>query len=406
MTYRLSGEKLIHSYPKLPELAAFEIMVVPGDCEIPKGSNLFVQARAVGYEPQQVELYFKRKRESTWQIFPMERAETGEYYYTLTHVNEISSYYIKMDHRKSASFKIKIYESLEIERAIWKMNFPEYMNMPEQTKQGWRDKITVPRGTSLYLSLNMNRPVNHGWVLVDNEKKFALIPAGKKELVTNIVADDDMVLKLDVRSVDGDRLMNQSSLWVQTIPDLAPYLEVLEPQLKNYAFPTEEIPFKLSINDDYGISAVTAVVRYQEKEERIEWLPAGQNPDEMILEDVLDLERFQLESRDLVYVFLEIRDNYPNTEAHVVRSSLFTFFIRDYYEEFKLDQPDPKVPSLRSLVEDILVNQEEIMENTWDFASAFKGPKPTGWEAPPTDILEPVPPPIVPLKPPTVEVEK
>lgn len=78
---------------------------------------------------------------------------------------------------------------------------------------------------------------------------------------------------------------------------------------------------------------------------------------------------------------MEVKDNNPAAE-HTVKSPLFTFLIRDYVEQFKLNAPDPTTPSLRSLFEDILVEQEKIMSDAWDFHSRLRSDEPQGVERP------------------------
>jgi hypothetical protein len=66
-----------------------------------------------------------------------------------------------------------------------------------------------------------------------------------------------------VKSTDGEPLLNVAALWIQALPDLLPYVEVLEPQLHTYVFPTEEIPFEINMDDDHGIKSVTLVIHYR-----------------------------------------------------------------------------------------------------------------------------------------------
>ena len=103
----------------------------------------------------------------------------------------------------------------------------------------------------------------------------------------------------------------------------------------------------------------------------------------MTLKPVLNLERFKLYSRDLIFGYVEVRDNYPGNPPHIVRSGLFAFLIRDYVEQFKLTTKEPEMPSLRKLFEDILVDQERVMQDMWNTLSAPPLEMPTGWDEAP-----------------------
>lgn len=358
----------------------WDIQVVPGNCEIASGSNILIQAQVIGSSQpiRRAELHIQSQLDSGWQILPMTRSGENAFQYTLAHVTSASTYYVKAEQQESARFEIRLYEALKLERAIWKIDPPAYTNLPIQQRQGWREQLTVPRNTRLSLELNFNRPVQPGWLTVQGDHKFKLEKGSAQQLNTNFTASEDMVLRMEVQGVQGEPVAGVPSLWIQTIPDLSPYLEVLEPQLQNYVFPTEEVPFEISANDDYGLSRVTLVIRYQGKETRIEWLPTDTQTDKIVLHPVLDLERFQLRSRDLVFAYVELQDNYPGNDVHIVRSPLFTLLIRDYVETFKNPQPDAVDPSLRMLFESVMIEQESIMQDTWDYISRLPTENPAG----------------------------
>ncbi len=359
----------------------FQIEVIPGHCDITRGSNVMIQARVKGSQPSEVTLYVKQKQDPAWRIFVMEPAGDSLYQHVLTYVTEPSVYFVKAEEQESLRYQIKLSQALSVEKALWRIHFPEHTNLPEESRQGWGPKITVPEGTRIRLELTMNRPVGTGKVLGESGREYRLSPGADRTLITDLTVSNDEMLRLDIRTTEGEPLMGVPAVWIQTLPDLLPYLEVLEPQFHNYVFPTEEIPFEVNVNDDYGMKSVTLVVRYQGKEERIEWLkPEDLKKDKITLKPVLDLERFKLFSRDLVFAYIEVRDNFPGDPGHVVQSPLFTFLIRDYVEYFKLKSKQPETPSMRALFEGVLIEQEKIMSESWDYISRLPGEAPKGWE--------------------------
>ena len=204
-----------------------------------------------------------------------------------------------------------------------------------------------------------------------------------QRITASFTASQDLMVHLDITGKENELLWGVSPLWVQTLPDLDPYLEVLEPQLQSYVFPTQEIPFKANINDDYGIRSVVLVIRYQNKNVRIDWTPKGPVSKNIALNKILDLERFKLFSQDFVVAHLEVRDNYPGDPPHLVKSSLFTFVIRDYVEQFKFRNKESDMPSLRKLFEDVLSEQEKVVQDSWDYLSMSPLETPKGWEEAP-----------------------
>lgn len=375
--------------PSGEALPLFEIQVLPGHCAIPKGSSLTVRAKIPDYRPKQVKIFMRTSEDGAWQVFPMQQTPAGDYEYALTHLSAPSFYYVKADHQQSETFEIRILESFGLAQAHWRLEFPVHTRLAEQRLDGWRHKISVPRGTVIHLNLAMTRPVRDGWLGADGGGRYPLSAEPSGILTASFTARADTLLHLEAQSTSGEPLMGVEPVWIQTLPDLPPYFEVLEPQFQNYVFPTEEIPFVIKVNDDYGIASVMLVLHFHGREERIEWLPAGQIPESIHLEKILDLERFRLHSKDLIFGYLEIRDNDPEDGGHLVRSSLFTFLIRDFIEQFKISVRPPDEPSLRELFEDLLVAQEKILEDTWDFLSIPSDDVPTGWEEEPPNYHSP-----------------
>lgn len=357
--------------PVKSPVPGYELIVSPGDCEIAKGTNLQIVAQTPGYSARRAEVFVRTARESVWEAFPMNRTENSKYEFTLSNLQEPTLYYVKADERQSPNFGIKLFEPLSMELAVWEMRFPDYMQSPVKRKQGWKQKLSVPEGTKLKVHFRFNKPVASGWMLFEGKNRAPLKIVSDKELETSFQAFKDNVLSLEIVSKDGEVLAGLNPLWIQVIPDLPPFLEVLEPQEQNYVFPTEEIPFEITVNDDYGIKNVTLVLNYQGKEKRIEWVPTGPIQRDLALKPILELEPLELKSRDLVAAFIEVKDFAPDEEKHTVRSGNITFLIRDYVEQFSLKDDPPTLPSLRSLFEDLIVEQEKIVQETWDYLSMF-----------------------------------
>lgn len=360
---------------------SFTIKVFPGDCKVIKGNSLEVKASAVGRDPERMEFYVKHAKDPSWQVYGMTSKGEGNFEFLWTHITEPSHYFVKADGETSAVFDVQLYEPLGMTRVLWKLHFPEYMNLKDQTQLGWKRKITLPEGTKIDVAIQMNQPVKEGRLMVKGGDAIVMKKdVSKTALGASLEVDGDLVLDLEIQGEKGDPLLGMSSLWIQALPDLLPYVEILQPQLQGYVYPTEEIPFEISVNDDYGVKSVTLVVHARGEEKRIEWIAPGQNPTETLLYPVLELERFHLDSRDLVFAYLEVLDNNPAENREPVRSAMMSFLIRDYVEQFRMNDPASRDPSLRTMFEDLLVDQEKILQDTWDYLSMSPRSAPVGWD--------------------------
>ncbi len=378
--------RLIRSNQKMPppvrEAPPFNIQVVPGDTQIVRGSNLLVEVTTPGYNFKQGDIYFKNNDETAWRIHSGKALSGDRFQVLLQHVVSPGSYRAVVDGNPSPVFQVKFYESLRAERVRWMLTFPSYMKLKEHNRQGWNGKITVPRGTKVRVEFSFNQPVQQGWLLERGKQRFPLALKSSRVLEANFIAEEDLKLTPQVESESGGMKLEAPEVWIQTLPDLAPYLEIMEPQIHNYVFPTQEIPFEINANDDYGIRSVTLVIRYKGKEERIEWFHSDKAQDTVELKPILKLEAFKLQSRDLIFAYLEVQDNYPgNDPDHVVRSPLISFLTRDYVEQYKIQSPKNEKPSIRQQFEEVLADQEKIMSDTWDYITMPPKDQPVGWDA-------------------------
>lgn len=346
----------------------FEILVKPGNCEVGRGQNLFVQVHTPDYKPKKVFLYLKHPTDPAWREHEMKEQKDGSFQYQLTYLIDSGIYFVGVDQQFSSKYKISMYEPLSIERVAWKINYPQYTRMAEETRQGWGMKFSVPMKTKVQLELKTNRPVKQSYLMSIAKEKIPLIASEDGSLTASLEITQDEILKLQLFDEHDQAVLGLPSTWIQVVQDLLPYLEVLQPQNHNYTFPTEEIPFEINLDDDYGIKSVTLVMRYKGEEKRVEWLTDGTTAKVLNLKPILQLENYNLQSREMIFAHVEVRDNYPD-EEHVVKSELFSFLIRDYVEQFKLNAPENNEISLRKLFEGVLVEQEKIMSDSWDYLS-------------------------------------
>src|SRR5207247_5704061 len=59
---------------KPPNLDAFELKVMPGDITVARGSDVTIQAVAMGFDPQRAEVHLRYANGTQWEIATMEVA--------------------------------------------------------------------------------------------------------------------------------------------------------------------------------------------------------------------------------------------------------------------------------------------------------------------------------------------
>jgi len=359
------------------KLASFSIEVKPGSSEVPLNGSLMVQAQIKGgYQAAKTEIYVRYAGKLAWNVLPMQSRGAGYYDYLLSGITRDAVYFVQADGRQSGTFTIHVSKKFALESVVWEIIPPAYTGTPPQRKQGWVEKLTVPEGSTLKVRFKTNHRVLRGGFAGEEGRPAAFFPVSDTELETSFAVTENRILKIDLESASGEKVQGLEPVWIQTVPDLQPFIEILEPQIQNYVFATEEVPFQISVNDDYGISAVTLVLQFKGKTVKLDLLPAASRGQrELQLKPRLEFENYDLSSRDLVFAYVEVQDNYPGEPKQLARSSLFTFMIRDYVEQYKLNLPAYDQPSFRSLFEDLVFEQSEITREVWDYLSFLETEK-------------------------------
>jgi len=116
---------------------------------------------------------------------------------------------------------------------------------------------------------------------------------------------------------------------------------------------------------------VELVLRYKSRLKRINLLEHAidESKKDMTIEYVAFLEDFNVKSGEIVFGYVEAKDAFPSKSSHAIKSPLFSFMIRKFWEGFKPVQQDSMLKHLRELVNDVLGEQERLTSDTWDLIS-------------------------------------
>ncbi len=351
-------------------LPDFTLEVIPGDSSIPAESSLEVQARTGAYVPRSVRLEMRTGERESWRILPMSASANGSFHQLIPQVTRGFEYFVRADHKTSATFRVQLFDPLRLEETRWDLHFPDYLRFTDESRSGWKDKLVVPDGTRVGVQMIFNQPVSGVFLANAQGQSVKLNPVNPTEAAGEFLAEREASFELLAQSGGGDFLSGLSPCRLVVIPDLPPYLEVKMPLAENYIFATEEVTFEVYASDDYGLEGLDLVVQWRDKRWVEPLLAAGGRPKDARVHFRFPFERTDVRPGDLAFVYVEARDAHPAREQAGTRSALFFFAIRDYYDIFKPLEKEEEAVTLRDLFDPILIEQKKELEEAWDILTA------------------------------------
>ena len=220
--------------------------VEPGNCRVPRGSNLTIRARAFynGHELSDLKLLIET-------AIPPVLYHMDDGAFTLKHLSRDLVYSIKTGRESSEKFSIRVVAPPPIPDFKLTVVPPAYIGRkPETLSPGEGFKHSVPEGSSVTISCGGIQP--HLFV---NGK---LQPAG-----VPFPVHEDLKLRISLRDREGLLFENAWSGELKCLKDRPPEVRFLNTKNNLEAGYGEQIPIRISASDDYGIASLRLIAEVE-----------------------------------------------------------------------------------------------------------------------------------------------
>ncbi|MCG8606849.1 hypothetical protein MJD09_17920 [bacterium] len=329
---------------KIPTLKAVpSLQVTPGDARIPTGSPLEIKASINGFEAEQATLYFT-SNDSAWTKLEMDQEATDSFVYNFFNVELASRYYVKIEDELSDIYQVSVYDAPKIKRVELTYSFPKYTGLKTKRERDGGD-IWAPEGTTVRIRAFVDKPLKEGKIIL----------GGTRELRTAIKADTILTASLKVTTdtfyrihiTDMDDLSNHlpPEYYIHALPDQPPVLTIEKPGRDIKASMIEEVPVRVHVEDDYGLSALRLVYTINEKPSQTLDLnitkPAKIQHD-VELNEIQDfkashmfyLEDFDVKPGDFLTFHVQVTDNHQSRVEEPITSEIFFIEVRPFEQSF------------------------------------------------------------------------
>ena len=192
---------------------------------------------------------------------------------------------------------------------------PDYSGLPANIQKGNQADVKGLKGSTVRIDLKSNRPLNKGFLKLDNEE-LPLTIRGKRA-AGGFIFKRDALLKIQLEDNRGITNQNPIPFHLQILPDLNPDMRVIQPAPIVELGTDQLIPIHLKIEDDFGFSTLQVGYEIQrpsyiEDESLISIFPIyleNQNDLSQEVKTIWNLVELGLMPEDEVRYHFEVYDN-------------------------------------------------------------------------------------------------
>ena len=312
----------------------YSIAVTPGDVIIARGSDQLVAAQLVGFESDEVRIFFKSEASDVFDQLSMLPGGTEGFELLLLGLDENTEYFVESSGIRSATHRIEVADLPYVERFELEYHFPSYTRLPPHTVEVGGD-IAALQGTEVKLKVFPTMLTPGGRVLV-NGAPTELADLGDGTWGGSLRVEEEGYYEIELARADGELVSASPQYTIDVLSDQPPSVSFSKPGRDTRASPIEELFLEVRADDDYGIAGLTLIYSANgEAEDTISLYSGGAPAREVTAGHTLYLEELELEPGDLVSYYAQARDNNRPTGARTVTSDIYFVQIRPFRIDYR-----------------------------------------------------------------------
>ena len=171
---------------------------------------------------------------------------------SLNEVSEEGRYHIEYDGRKTADFKVAVFDYPSLLRADALLHFPEYTGLTNTTIPDTR-RISAIEGTQLTYTLQLNKPVTRA-VLVSTNHSFNLaLQDNSVALLDDFFLTNSARYSLALEDADGRTNKFPADIVIQVLTNRPPDLKLVFPSGDQRVSRLEELQLRAEARGEFGL---------------------------------------------------------------------------------------------------------------------------------------------------------
>ncbi len=359
-------------HPVFRSWLAAQITVDPGDTQIERGSSLVISARFGGQPPPEATLVLASASGKTLRIAMERHLADPVFGASLNEVSEEGRYHIEYDGRKTADFKVAVFDYPSLLRADALLHFPEYTGLTNTTILDTR-RISAIEGTRLTYTFQLNKPVTRA-VLVSTNHSFNLaLQDNSVALLDDFVLTNSARYTLALEDADGRSNKFPADIVIQVLTNRPPELKFVFPSGDQRVSRLEELQLRAEARGEFGLLKYGIGFGLAGEDPRI--VELGQSAprnEKRQFNYLIPFETLPLEPDQVLSYFAWADDFGPDGKIRRTYSDMFFAEVRPFEEAFRAGQPDSAGASGQgegqqegNKADELAQMQKEIVIATW-----------------------------------------
>ena len=312
---------------------ADSIQVNPGSTKVPVGAPVTIDVTTINPRLQEIEIRRvlpdgTETLERLGQVPPPapvdgQPAAAKAFTITFPSVNESFRYRISGGSAVSEYYDVEAVPRPEVTGLKLRYDYPAYTGLAPKELENADGGILAVAHTLVTLTGELNKPATEAVIHVEKGAQRLAIPATDitgTQAVWKLPLEPGLkgVWRIDLKDENGFPNLETPGNAIQAVPDADPVVTLMSPEQRKLRLkPTEMLPMRFSVAEDFGLSGIVIMVRKNEEESPIELpqpVPAPGDGEPGIWRGTASLNLASLDLKPEIRrltVWLRARDNRP-----------------------------------------------------------------------------------------------
>ncbi len=310
----------------------YDLHVNPGNAVVRRNADLLVTAQPRGIQPDKVRIYARYESASKWEQLPMQsQAGASGYQFLFAGLPEGVEYYVEAGPLRSRHFNIRVVDLPTVKQIHVTYHYPAWTGMSASAGQPGGDLRAV-EGTQAELEISMDRPLNDGLLVLDNDQQLHLSGGQGNVYKGTVTIDKDGAYH--VSTLDGGQEVRISEdFFIEADKATAPDVAIARPGGDYRASPIEEVTISAKADDPFGLSEFSLHYAVNGGPEQSVNLLKQSGAKTADGSTTLSLETFKVVPGDIVSLYATAKD--ARAESH---TDMFFIQAEPFEREFSQSQ--------------------------------------------------------------------
>jgi hypothetical protein len=341
----------------------YDIRVEPGNKLVRRKADQMITATLTGFQAPQVRLFARYKSTSKWEEAAMIPRSSGTAYeFLFASLPEPVEYYVEAAGVKSKTFKLEVADLPGIKNIKVTYHYPAWLGLPDVVEDPGGDLRAVA-GTIAELTIETDRPLRNGELLMDDGSKIALELKEGNFISAKVPVEKDGMYHF-AATERGESVRLSEDYFIEARQDQAPTVKIVTPRGDAKVSPIEEVTVSVEASDDFALQSMELHYSVNGAPEKTINMLANKGVKDASGKTVITLEDYKLEAGDVVSVYATAKD--ARTTARTDIAFIETQPFEKNYTQSQQQGGMPGSPADNQDQSEISKRQKEIIAATWN----------------------------------------